>query len=139
MNYDRQMTRRPVLAFVIAVTFALVTPAAPGYADPDTACNFRLSPPQVVQLSGTDVVTATVDPAGCNVAANPTMSVVCVQMQGSQSAEQCIQREGPGTARIYFQPYRPGATYVATGRGCASVGNPPQSSCQMTGPLTATL
>lgn len=139
MNYDRRMSRHVVLAFVAAAGFALLNPSAPALAEPAAPCDFRLSPPRVVQLSGTAVVTATVAPAGCRVAAEPTMSVACIQMHGSQAAEQCAEFGGAGTAQIYFQPYRPGATYVATGRGCASVGNPPRSICQTTGPLTATL
>lgn len=85
------------------------------------------------------MVTATVAPAGCVVAAEPTLSVACVQMAGSQSAEQCDFREGVQTAQVYYAPYRAGATYTATGRGCASTGNPPKSICQTSGPLTATL
>jgi hypothetical protein len=133
------MSRHLVLASVAATAFAVTGAAGTAHADPAAPCNFRLSPPQVVQLSGTDVVTATVDPAGCKVAAEPIQSVACIQIQGSQAAEQCAQIDGPRTAQIFFQPYRPGATYVATGRGCASVGNPPKSVCQTTGPLIATL
>ena len=137
------MSRRPVLVFVAAAALAQVGLAAPVHAEPAEPaappCDFRLSAPLVVHLSGTNVVTATVEPAGCGVAAQVTLSIACVQMQGSESAEQCSQTSGPGTASVYFAPYRPGATYVATGRGCASVGNPPRSICQTTGPLTATL
>lgn len=144
MNYDRRMIRRLVLVFVTAVAFALVIPSAPGHADPAPACNFRISPPQVVQVSSTNMVTATVEPADCGVPAQPTLSVACVQMQGSDSAPKCTEASGYSTARIYFAPYRPGATYVATGRGCAMAGNALagdalQRSCQTTGPLTATL
>jgi len=129
-----------MLALAAATVLALITPAAPSHAEPTASpCNFRMSPPQVVQVSGTNMVTATVEPAGCSVAAEPTHSVACLQMQGSQTAEQCSRTDGPGTARIYFAPYRPGATYVASGRGCASVGNPPRSICQTTGPITAAL
>ena len=140
MNYDRPMSRHLVLASVAATAFVVVAgPAGAAHADPAAPCNFRLSPPRVVQLSGTDVVTATVEPADCGVPAQPTLSVACLQIQGSQAAEQCAKIDGPRTAQIFFQPYRPGATYVATGRGCALVGNPPKSVCQTMGPLTATL
>lgn len=109
------------------------------HAETGAPCSFTLTPPRVVQVSGRDMVTTTVAPGGCVVAAEPTMSVACIQMQGSQTAEQCEHKEGTQTAQVYYAPYRRGATYTATGSGCASTGNPPQSICQTTGPLTATL
>ena len=66
-------------------------------------------------------------------------TVACVQLQGSDGPGQCAQQNGILTAQVFYQPYRPGATYVATGRGCANTGNPPQPVCQPVGPLTATL
>jgi hypothetical protein len=135
--YDRLMSRLAVLAGIV-VTLCGATTVSSAQADPARwPCDIRLTPPAVVDVSGRQMVTATVDPAGCTVAAEPTMSVACLQLQGSQSAEQCAQQEGPGTARVYYAPYRPGATYIATGRGCANVGNPPTSVCQTAGPLTA--
>lgn len=136
MNYSAGMESRALLvAALLAAT--LVPPVAS--AETEAPCSFRLSPPQLVQLSGTTVVTATVDPAGCSVAAEPTLSVACVQLVGSTTAERCAQTEGPGTARVYYAPYHPGASYTSSGRGCASVGNPPRSLCQSTGPITAAL
>ena len=67
----------------------------------------------MVELSGTNVVTATLSPAGCDRSAS-YLSVACVQLQGSDGAGVCIQAEGPNTAQVYYQPYRPGATYVST-------------------------
>jgi hypothetical protein len=129
-----------VLATVLGTGLVMVAGSASAAADPSSpACSFALSPPHVVDVSGTSMVTATVNPAGCSVAAEPTSSVACLQMQGSSAGEQCAMTEGPGTAQVFYAPYRPGATYVSTGRGCASTGNPPWSSCQTTGPLTATL
>jgi hypothetical protein len=140
VNYHRPMGRHTMLAFAAVAACTLVVPAAPAHAEPTAPpCTFTMSPPQLVQVSGTTMVTATVGPGACHVAAEPTLSVVCLQLQGSQTAAQCAQLEGPSTAHINFAPYRPGATYVATGRGCALVGNPPRSICQATGPLTATL
>jgi hypothetical protein len=124
----------------LATGFAMVAVSAPAVAEPESPpCSFALTPPRVVDVSGTSMVTATVGFAGCSVAAEPTSSVACVQMQGSETAEQCAMMWGPTTAQVFYGPYRPGATYVSTGRGCASTGNPPRSSCQTTGPLTATL
>jgi hypothetical protein len=141
VTYHPRMVRRILVACTVALLAVVGMPAEIS-ANAETGappCAFTLSPPHVVQVSGRDMVTATVDPAACGVAAEPTLSVACVQMQGSQSAEQCDFIEGPGTAQVYYAPYRPGATYTATGRGCASTGNPPRSICQTSGPLTATL
>ncbi|MDT5129040.1 MAG: hypothetical protein QOH54_4684 [Mycobacterium sp.] len=141
VTYHPWMVRRVLIASAVTVLGVawmpgVVSANAEAGAPP---CAFTLSPPHVVQVSGRDMVTATVDPAGCVVAAEPTLSVACVQMQGSQSTELCDSTEGPGTAQVYYAPYRAGATYTATGRGCASTGNPPRSICQTSGPLTATL
>jgi hypothetical protein len=126
-----------VLAASVALMFAGTAAAA--HAEPSpTACSYTLSPPQVVQLSGTNVVTATLSPAACD-RSEPYLSVACVQLQGSESAPKCQQGEGSLTAQVYYAPYRPGGTYIATGRGCALTGNPPQSVCQPTGPYTVTL
>lgn len=101
-------------------------------------CAYTLSPPHVVAVSGTDMVTASISPAGCN-QSNPYLSVACIQLQGSEGPGICEQNNGPLTAQVFYAPYQPGATYVATGRGCASTGNPPQPVCQPVGPFTATL
>ena len=105
---------------------------------PAQACAYTLSPPQVVQVSGTDAVTATLMPADCN-RSSPYLLVACIQLQGSDGPGQCAQGEGILPAQVYYQPYRPGAVYISTGRGCASTGNPPQPICQGAGPYTATL
>lgn len=135
------MVRRVLTACAIAVLGVAWTPAiVPALAETGAPpCSFTLTPPHVVQVSGRDMVTTTVAPAACAVAAEPTLSVACIQMQGSQTAEQCEYKEGTQTAQVYYAPYRAGTTYTATGRGCASTGNPPKSICQTTGPLTATL
>src|SRR5690349_2471376 len=113
-----------VLTAAAALTFA--GSAGVATAEPSSPpCSYTLSPLQVVDLSGTKVVTATVSPGACN-RAETFMTVACVQLQGSDGPRQCSQGQGILPAQIYYQPYRPGATYVATGRGCASTGNPPQ-------------
>jgi hypothetical protein len=125
-----------VLTAAAASTFAGIATA---YAEPSApACSYTLSPPRVVQLSGTNVVTATLSPAACN-ESQTYQSVACVQLQGSEGPGQCAQGKGILPAQVYFAPYRPGATYVSTGRGCSSKGNPPQPFCEPAGPLTATL
>jgi hypothetical protein len=126
-----------VLSAAVALAFGGTAAEASASPSPPP-CSYTLSPPQVVQLSGTNVVTATLSPAGCD-RSTPYLSVACVQMQGSDGPGQCAQGQGILPAQVYYQPYRPRATYVSTGRGCANTGNPPQPVCQPTGPLTATL
>ena len=137
MNYHPDMIRAPmVLAGAVVLTLAgsAVAGAEPG----PSPCSYRLSPPQVVQLSGTNAVTATLSPASCDRSV-AYLTVACVQLQGSDGPGQCQQQNGILTAQVFYQPYRPGATYIATGTGCANTGNPRQPVCQPMGPLTATL
>lgn len=127
-----------VLAAAVALTVAAPASLAGAEPSPPKGCSYTLSPPQVVQVSGTNVVTATLTPAACN-QSQPYLLVACIQLQGSDGPGQCAQGEGILPAQVYYQPYRPGAAYVATGRGCALTGNPPQPVCQPTDPFTATL
>jgi hypothetical protein len=121
---------------------ALTVPVLPGVAQAQPAepspCNFTLTPPHVERVSGTDMVTASLSPAGCN-QANSYMTVACLQRQGSDGPGQCESNNGPLVAKVFFGPYEPGATYVSTGKGCATSGNPPRPQCQPLGPFTATL
>lgn len=140
MTYHPLMVRRLLVAAAAAILGVAGMPLAVSAAETEAPpCAFTLSPPRVVQVSGRDMVTATVEAAACGVGAEPTSSLACIQMQGSDSAEQCDVGEGILTAQVYYAPYRAGATYTATGRGCASTGNPPKSICVTSGPLTATL
>jgi hypothetical protein len=127
-----------VSAAAVALTSAGTGSVAHAEPNPSTACAYTLSPPYVVQLSGTSVVTATLSPAACN-QSEPYLSVACVQLHGGEGPPKCQQGEGTLAAQVYYAPYRPGATYTATGRGCALTGNPPQSVCEPTGPITAVL
>lgn len=130
---------RWLMVLFAAVALALSGTAAVANAEPShQPCSYRLSPPQTGQLGGANVVTATVSVAGCDQSV-AYLTVACVQMQGSDGPGQCAQQNGILTAQVFYQPYRPGATYTATGRGCANTGNPPQPVCQTMGPLTATL
>ncbi len=131
------MHRLPTL--LAAVALAVVGGAPTAAAEPGPAgCNYTLSAPTVVQLSSAKAVTATVSPAACNGAVT-YQTVACVQLQGSDGPGQCAKQNGILTAQVFYQPDRPGATYVATGRGCASTGNPPEPVCQSLGPVTVTL
>lgn len=132
------MIRWPMmLAAAAAVTFTGTAGAGTAAANPPP-CSYTLSPPQLAELSGTKVVTATLAPAGCDRSV-AYLSVACVQLQGSDGPGQCAQGQGILSAQVYYQPYRPGATYISTGRGCALTGNPPRPVCQPDGPIIATL
>ncbi|KUI43659.1 hypothetical protein AU197_23995 [Mycobacterium sp. IS-1590] len=126
-----------VAGFAVAVGCGSVTATAS--ADPgDPPCSFTLSAPHVVQVSGTDMVAVTMSPSGCD-GGTPYQSIACVELQGNAGPENCVQNNGLLTARAYYSPYQPGATYVAMGRGCSTSGNPPEPVCESSGPLTATL
>ncbi len=126
------------MVLTAAVAFALAG-AVSAKADPVPAtCSYTLARPQVVQLSGTNVVTATLSPTACDRSV-AYQAVACIQMQGDDGPGQCAQQNGILMAQVFYQPYRPGATYMATGRGCAITGNPPRAVCQSKGPLSATL
>ncbi|MGE2722560.1 hypothetical protein [Mycolicibacterium celeriflavum] len=130
---------RSLMVAVFTVTLSSLPLSAVAGAEPaDPPCNFTLSAPHVVQVSGTDMVAVTMTPKDCT-GGTPYQSIACVELQGGPGPENCVQNNGLLTARAYYSPYHPGATYVATGRGCATVGNPPEPVCQPTGPLTATL
>ena len=134
---------RALLVVWVALTVALSVVATAGSAHaeppppPGTLCSFTLSLPQVVQVSGKDMVTATLRPDGCAGAFRPSASVVCVQ--GADSALQCTQARDTATAQVYA-PYRAGATYTSTGRGLGTLFNDAaEPNWQLLGPLTAVL
>jgi len=127
--------------FAVLLATALVlgsTSVVAGAQPVESPCNYDLTPPTVVNVSGTDMVTATVSAGACDGAVT-FQTVACIQMQGSDGPGQCAKGRGILPAQVFFQPYHPGTTYTSTGRGCASKGNPPQKYCQESGPLAATL
>jgi len=138
VNYHPGMLRLPiVLSAAVMLALAGIAPVAS--AEPSQPpCQYTLSPPQVAPLGGGTAVTASLSLAACNQSVG-YLTVACVQLQGSDGPGQCAQQNGILTAQVFYQPYRRGATYIATGRGCANTGNPPQPICQSMGPLTATL
>ncbi|CAN3129217.1 hypothetical protein ACNUDN_14920 [Mycobacterium sp. smrl_JER01] len=105
---------------------------------PATACSYELTAPRVVNVSGTDMVTATVTTRACDGAVTYS-TTACIQMDGAGGPGQCSQGRGILPAQVFFQPYRAGATYTSTGRGCAAKGNPPQKYCQESGPYSSVL
>ncbi|OBA94382.1 hypothetical protein A5666_16855 [Mycolicibacterium fortuitum] len=130
---------RARLVLLSAVVIAGFT-AVPAHADPAPPCAFTLSPPAVVHVDGADMVSVTVSPDACGAPANPRFSVACVQRQDNASPVQCNQGKGATPAEVRT-PYRPGASYVSTGRGCGGwmgiAEIAPQ--CQVLGPLSAPL
>jgi hypothetical protein len=133
---------RALVVVWTALILALGGVAAAGgaYAEPQppgTLCSFTLSLPEVVQVSGTAMVTATLTPDGCAGAFRPHISVVCVQ--GADSQTQCSQAHDADIAQVYA-PYRPGVTYTSTGRGLGTLFNDAsEPNWQLVGPLTAAL
>jgi hypothetical protein len=123
-------------AAMLPVTGIVAGTAAVAVAEPPPTCTYNLSPPQVVDVSGTKMVTATVSPGACD-RSTAYLSVACLQMQGSPGPPKCEQNNGIVTAQVFYAPYEPGATYTSTGRGCATTGNPPQPVCIPVGPMTA--
>jgi hypothetical protein len=91
----------------------------------------------VVQVGGVDMVSATVTPAGCAAPWRPRLAVACLHV-GEQG--RCAQANDSNPAQVYFEPYSPGTTYVATGRGCGRVFDfTIDPTCQLLGPFNATL
>ena len=68
---------------------------------------------------------ATLSPAACDHSV-AYLTVARGQLQGSDGPGECQQQNGILTAQVFYQPYRPEATYIATGPGCANTGNPRQ-------------
>jgi hypothetical protein len=132
------MIRSLLLLIAAAVLPVGGTAALAGAGPAPSTCTYNLSPPQVVPVSGTDMVTATLSTGACD-QSTTYLSVACLQEEGSPGPPRCGHNNGLLTAQVFYAPYRPGATYVSTGRGCASTGNPPQSVCTPVGPVAATL
>jgi hypothetical protein len=133
---------RLLSTFSVALTAALTGlggATVVAQAEPPPPCYFTLSAPQLIQVSGATVVTATLTPDKCDFPGTPVRSVACLQVQGEMDTR-CMQSTATDTAQVYYAPYRPGATYVSTGRGCGGwVNRPPAPRCDMLGPYTARL
>jgi hypothetical protein len=127
-----------VLVSVFAAALTGVAGAGVAGAEPPPPCGFMLSPPQVVDVSGAPMVTATVEPAVCLMPGIAAVSVACIR--GADGTTQCTQAHGSDTAQVYT-PYRPGATYTSTGRGLGAWNGQWYATpdWQILGPFTATL
>jgi hypothetical protein len=135
--YDPSMVRS-LMFLIAAATLPIAGTAAVAVAEPPPTCTYTLSAPQVVDVSGTQMVTATISPGACE-RSNVFLSVACLQRQGSPEAPKCESNNGMLPAQVFYAPYQPGATYVSTGKGCANTGNPPQPVCTPVGPFTETI
>ncbi|MGD9620154.1 MAG: hypothetical protein AB7G47_09335 [Mycolicibacterium sp.] len=135
------MTRLGLVpAIAAAALFAGASGVTPVRAQPPPPCSFTLSPPRVVQISGVDMVAATVAPDVCGPPAAPAQSVACLQIQTGDRVVRCFPSDASGSAQALLAPYVPGATYIATGRGCSTwIGQLPAPECQLLGPNSATL
>lgn len=124
-----------LMAF-IGVYPAGVSHASPSGGEDPGQCSFILTPPQVVQVSGLSLVSATLGPGPCTMHASPNSSTVCLSVAGSQG--ECASKNGPDLAVARY-PYQPGTTYVVRAEGCASLFVPPYTLCQNFGPTQFTL
>ncbi|HNM85607.1 MAG: hypothetical protein U0Q20_00065 [Mycobacterium sp.] len=133
------MLLRAILSAVFAGS-VVIGGAAPAAAEPTPVmCDFTLSPPSVVDVSGTPMVTASITPGACTGVAKPTFTQVCLSAAGSSTAGRCAELPGYNAARVYLSPYVPGVAYTARGRGCAAQTSPPAPICTTVGPTTVTL
>ena len=83
-------------------------------SSPELSCVYTLSSPQLVQVSGVTMVTATLAPYPCTGAINPNSMTVCVKAQGDSTNGKCAFEAKPIPAQVYYAPYRPGTIYVST-------------------------
>ncbi len=130
--------RAPGLVAAVLMVGALYGSAPAVAAPEEPGCATTVTTPQVIDVSGTAMVSASTSPGACN-RSEPQLQVVCLQRVGSQLAPKCEEAGGPATARVLLSPYVPGATYVATGRSCANQGSPAVPFCRAAGPVSATL
>jgi hypothetical protein len=123
----------------LAITLAGLACAATANADPtpdvveEPSCVYTLSTPQVVQVSGVAMVTATLTPYPCTGSINPNSMTVCLEAEQNPSAGKCGFSAVPDFAEV-FVPYKPGTTYISKGTGCGSVYTTQGSLCATVGP-----
>jgi hypothetical protein len=140
LNTTRRLAVLPVA--VALTTIGLTTAAAHADPSPDpgpeASCTYKLTAPSRVNVSGADMVTATITPGACTGLIQPNSFTVCVEMLGS-GTPQCNFSPIYKAVQVYFTPYRKGATYRSTGRGCGNLLPSGDESCTSLGPYTTTL
>jgi hypothetical protein len=131
-----------VVACVLGTAAGGLGTASTAVAEPATdpiLCQYRMSDPEVVDVSGTPMVFAWIEPGACTGVAEPIETEVCLNVEGGATAGKCTQRTGPVRTTVYLSPYEPGKSYTVRGRGCANQTQPPLFFCSTLGPKTATL
>jgi hypothetical protein len=121
------VVRATLAVALCSVCCAGISSASP--ADGSGQCNFGITPPTVVPVSGVNYVYATLRAGACTLHADPLSSTVCLSIEGDDSAGECASKYGVETAELYVA-YRRGATYVEKGQGCAGVNQPPYTLCE---------
>ncbi|MCV7226327.1 hypothetical protein [Mycolicibacterium komossense] len=132
------IARLAVFPVTLGVVLGAIAAAGSASSEVPAACDFTLSAPSVVEVSGTQMVTATLTPAACKGTANPKSSQVCIAASGA-SPGRCELANGYEIAQVYLSPYIPGVNYVANGTGCAGIATPSGAICSSIGPKAATL
>jgi hypothetical protein len=127
------------IAALVGVEPAGVGQAAPSSGGDEPSCVYTLSKPFVVEVSGRQMVSATLDALPCTGSMLPNSKTVCVQLQGSDGPPLCKYEPGYNIAQVYFAPYRPGSVYVSSGTSCGPTRPTFVSVCTTQGPFNATL
>lgn len=138
----RMGLRAAVVASVLCTAAGGLGVAGTAVADPAAdpiLCQYRMSDPEVIDVSGTPMVYAWVEPGACTGVAEPIETEVCLSAEGDSTAGRCTQRTGPMRVKVYLSPYEPGRSYTVRGRGCANQTQPPLFFCSTLGPKTVTL
>jgi len=123
----------------VAAALALCSPAMT-HASPDTGghCTWQPVAPSIITVSDTQMVTASLKAGACTIFGSPNLTTVCLAIDGDGAAPKCAQSASPYPVQVYT-PYRPGATYVMTARGCLTLFEAPHRLCQTYGPTNYTL
>ncbi|WP_141564215.1 hypothetical protein [Mycolicibacterium palauense] len=139
------MVRRAISvhgAIGAAVAAALTMAAGAGIATAEpgaeaAACDWKLTGPSLVDVSGTTMVTAMVTPGECTGQALAMDSTACVAT--ASDVGRCQHEPGYSYAQVFYSPYVPGTNYVVKGRGCAAPKAPSAPVCTSLGPVSAVL
>lgn len=123
LRYANQMKRSfgafSALVAICPIGLSYANPAAASPSDGNGHCSFVLEGPSVVNVSGVSYVKAVVHAGTCTLNAH-TEATVCLSVEGTDSSGECGNGYDYAPA-VVFYPYRPAATYVVKGQGCADV------------------
>ena len=81
------MIRLAIVTAAVAGALATAVGAGAAGADPGdpVLCNFTMSDPHLIELSGTQTVTATLTPAACTGSTIPAYSQVCLSTRARRA------------------------------------------------------